>query len=372
MKQVGRDLGHWHSTCERKSRRSLGQSSGSTRKHMRVTCRRWSSQFWTVPASGPRRSPLQVCGQLVVRAGHGRLCTPSVQQNDETCSARLYYIYLLYIRYILCVPPVCLNVFFFFFFFFFLLLLLLLLLLFDILFLYLYHHLQSHITRHFSPRSYFILFSIFYFLFLYFFPSPMIPFLYSHNNMYMLLSHDRVYIFISHIAVPPVYLWSLNLISSSNLTRCRLLLCCTNCHVYILPIYSIYCDRNLAVPLWECTRSSHICMKIEDYTDREREREIWFHGSLVIFSHFSLSFSFDTFTVSRLRKHYTSWNRKQNVIMRKFFWKMFDIARLCTYMRIFCPSYYENIYCNLSEYCETLYTYGLLQKEFCMKNICLA
>lgn len=40
MKQVGRDLGHWHSTCERKSRRSLGQSSGSTRKHMRVTCRR--------------------------------------------------------------------------------------------------------------------------------------------------------------------------------------------------------------------------------------------------------------------------------------------------------------------------------------------
>lgn len=51
---------------------------------------------------------------------------------------------------------------------------------------------------------------------------------------------------------------------------------------------------------------------------------------------------------------------------------MFDIARLCTYMRIFCPSYYENIYCNLSEYCETLYTYGLLQKEFCMKNICLA
>lgn len=28
--------------------------------------------------------------------------------------------------------------------------------------------------------------------------------------------------------------------------------------------------------------------------------------------------------------------------------------------------------CNLSEYCVTLYTYGLLQKEFYMKNICVA
>lgn len=66
VEQVGRDLGHWHSSCERKSRRSLGQSSGSTRKHIRVTWRRWRSRFWKVPASGPRRSPLQVCGQLVV------------------------------------------------------------------------------------------------------------------------------------------------------------------------------------------------------------------------------------------------------------------------------------------------------------------
>lgn len=65
-RQMGRDRGRWHSLCERESRRSLGQSSGSTKRRTRVTWWRWSSRFWTVPASGRRRSLLQVCGQLVL------------------------------------------------------------------------------------------------------------------------------------------------------------------------------------------------------------------------------------------------------------------------------------------------------------------
>lgn len=63
------------------------------------------------------------------------------------------------------------------------------------------------------------------------------------------------------------HMFNCDLISSSGLTLCRLLLCCTNCHVYILSIRSTYIHAYIhicytAIEIWlchlsECTRSSH-------------------------------------------------------------------------------------------------------------------
>lgn len=105
-KQMGRDRGRWHSLCERESRRSLGQSSGSTKRRTRVTWWRWSSRFWMVPASGRRRSLLQVCGQLVL-ADFYWFCALSVPHATSVSSVWCPSRYMIYV----CVCCVCLYIF---------------------------------------------------------------------------------------------------------------------------------------------------------------------------------------------------------------------------------------------------------------------
>lgn len=77
---------------------------------MRITCHRWSSLFWTVPANGRRRSLLQVCGrssptpkkEIWSCVHHRTLC---YERASLRCSSRYIRIYIY-----TCAVYVCLRI----------------------------------------------------------------------------------------------------------------------------------------------------------------------------------------------------------------------------------------------------------------------